>query len=352
MPKFRLSSLRFPIIAAPMAGGCNTPAWVAGVGKQGGLGSFGFAYSKCDKIRSDISTARQLAPGCPVNANFFVFQHLPSFPSTDDKAALETINQLPHGEPVNLPTSPYFYDLEEQLQVVWELRPEVITFHFGIPNNGIMRRAHDLDITIGITATCVEEALQIKDAGADFIIVQGTEAGGHRGCFDIAESPPNYISTMDLLRQCASHDHLHRVPLVAAGGLMHGTDISRALRAGAAAAQVGTLFLPTTESGIHQTYKEYLLRKEGRDTVMTRGFSGRWARAIGNKFTDHMHGKAVLPFPIQNTATQSMRKRAQTTNDGEYMSLYAGSLYKGCRDIQSVEEVFQSLVSELSSDIV
>lgn len=347
MPKFRLSSLRFPIIAAPMAGGCNTPAWVAGVGRQGGLGSFGFAYSKCDKIHNDITIARQLAPGCPVNANFFVFPHISSSPPIDHKLALETLNRLPHSEPIDLPTSPYFYDLEEQVQMVWELRPEVITFHFGIPHDDILRRAHDLDITIGITATCVEEALKIKEAGADFIIVQGTEAGGHRGCFNITGTPPNSISTMDLLQQCASHKHLQHIPLVAAGGLMRGEDISRALQEGAAAVQIGTLFLPTTESGIHRTYKEYLLNRKGRDTVLTRGFSGRWARAIGNEFTDHMHGKTVLPFPMQNTATQSIRKLAQENNDGEYMSLYAGSLYKDCRSIQSVEDVFQSLVNEL-----
>lgn len=339
-------ALGCPIVLAPMAGGPNTPALAAAVANAGGLGSFGFAYSTPERIAADLAAARALSIG-PLNANFFVFR--PVVPPAAEQAsrAIAALAALPGaaGIAFTAPVPPFVPDLAGQLEPVWRLRPEVLTFHFGLPPAPVIDRAHALGISVGVTATRSSEARAIAAAGADFIVAQGAEAGGHCGVF-VPGEPGDWLPVRELVREIA---RLADLPIIAAGGLMSGADIREVLAAGAEAAQLGTAFLATTESGASPAHRRLLLAERGRDTVLTRAFSGRYARAIRNTFTDRMSGADVLGFPLQNTLTGPLRRAAVERDDAEHQSLWAGAHYRHCRT-GSARELVRRLVAELGAD--
>lgn len=340
---FNLAKLELPIIQAPMAGGINNPRFAAEVANAGGVGSFGFAYSSPQKIAEDLIATRSLTKG-PINANFFVFSNVDLPAQLIQAQAVQALKNLPMDCEyiVAIPQAPYFPSLEEQLNPIWENVPELLTFHFGIPPIAIIDKAHSLGIAVGITATNLQEALAIEKAGADFIVAQGIEAGGHRGIFEVNQ-PDDRLSALDLtkllVKDCS-------IPIVSAGAIMDGADICGALKAGAVAAQLGTAFLCCAESGASPAHKEYLLKKHDRSSVFTKTFSGRPARGIQNEFIRLMDGQSILPFPMQNTMTASLRQLATKTNNGEYQSLWAGQDYARARNL-SAKELMLALKQEL-----
>ncbi len=337
---FALNKLRVPIIQAPMAGGPNTPALVATVTQAGGLGSFGFAYSSPQKISDDLSAAKQLTSG-PINANFFIFHDVPT-PSIElQHLAIAALKLLPCAQDLRLayPEPPYFPDLNAMLEPVWLHRPAVLTFHFGLPKPEILEHARLLGIAVGVSATCLAEGQAIEKAGADFVIAQGIEAGGHRGTFE-PDIHDEDLPTLALVRQLSAS---LSIPIVAAGGLMTGGDIALAMAAGASAAQLGTAFLVCDESGATPAHKHFLLTKPSRGTAFTHAFSGRRAQGLRNEFIDAMHGQPHLPFPLQNTLTSQIRQVAIQHNEGEYQSLWAGRAYAQARPMpaQRLMEVLE-----------
>lgn len=340
---FSFANLSIPVIQAPMAGGITTPALVSGVSNAGGLGSFGFAYSSPQMIHQDLNCVKTLTQG-PINANFFIFQNVALPDLKTVKMAIEPLQELAPDIDFVVPKPPFCPDLETQLEPVWQLQPAVLSFHFGIPPEWVMQRARALSIAIGITATSLEEALKIEQAGASFIVAQGIEAGGHRGTFEI-DSPDEPLSTFDLLHQLGKRC---TIPVVAAGGMMNGRDIRKALDLGASAVQMGSAFLCCPESGASSEYKALLLDENPRPSVFTKGFSGRWARGIENAFTRDMDGKSTLPFPIQNTLTGQLRQAAARSHDAEHQSLWAGSAFYKARTFK-VGELMKALQIELES---
>lgn len=345
---FDFKRLVAPIIQAPMAGGVCTPKLVAAVANAGGVGSFGFAYSAPEKIDQDLAAARALTAG-PINANFFCFEPVALPPPSTQLAAVQALVSLPAlaGEGVDtltMPAAPFFPDLQAQLSPVWAHRPAILTFHFGIPPRAIIDKAHNLGISVGITATCIAEALAIEQAGADFLVAQGVEAGGHRGIFDLSATDEQ-LTALDLTRQLA---RACRLPIVTAGGIMDGKDIAAAMAAGATAAQLGTAFLSCHESGASAAHKRYLLLESRRGTAVTREFSGRPARGIHNEFIAQMQGKPYLPFPLQNTLTGPLRQWASKTDNGEYQSLWAGTAYARARHL-SAADLMKALTDEIES---
>ena len=340
---FKLSNLGIPIIQAPMAGGINNPRLASEVSNAGGVGSFGFSYSTPQKISEDLAATKALTKG-PVNANFFVFSPVNLPAQTIQQQAIAALKILPlEGEySLSIPHAPFYPDLGEQLNPVWEHRPEFLTFHFGIPAPSIIEKAHALGIAIGMTATSLKEAMAIEKAGADFIVAQGIEAGGHRGIFNPEETDEKFTAialTKLLVKGCS-------IPIVAAGAIMDGSDIANILKAGAVAAQLGTAFLCCDESGASLAHKEYLLKHHDRGSVFTTGFSGRPARGIANEFIRLMESKTILPFPIQNTMTASLRQLAGRTNNGEYQSLWAGQDFSRTRKL-SAKNLMLALHEEL-----
>jgi nitronate monooxygenase len=340
---FNFTQLHLPIIQAPMAGGITTPQLVAAVANQGGVGSFGFAYSTPEKIHADLVAAQSLTSG-PINANFFIFGpvRLPS--DQMQKNAMQALRSLDVDgvQSLTIPAEPFFPNLMEQLEPIWNARPAILSFHFGLPPIGVIEKAHALGIAVGISATSLEEALAIESAHADFIVAQGIEAGGHRGQFDL-QAKDEALSTLALTAQLAKHCH---TPIVAAGGIMNGADIHAALANGAQAAQLGTAFLCCDESGTPPSYRDYLLHKQDRPTTLTKAFSGRLARGLENTFTRTMQAKTTLPFPIQNTLTGPLRQWAVAQNNAEYQSLWAGKAYEQVRSM-STKDLMQQLRNEI-----
>jgi nitronate monooxygenase len=340
---FNFTQLNLPIIQAPMAGGVTTPQLVAAVANQGGVGSFGFAYSAPEKIHADLVTAQSLTSG-PINANFFIFSPV-CLPSDQmQKNAMQALCSLGVDgvQSLTIPAEPFYPNLMEQLEPIWNARPAILSFHFGLPPEGVIEKAHALGIAVGISATSLEEALAIESAHADFIVAQGIEAGGHRGQFDL-QAKDEALSTLALTAQLAKHCH---TPIVAAGGIMNGADIHAALANGAQAAQMGTAFLCCDESGTPPSYRHYLLHKQDRPTTLTKAFSGRLARGLENTFTHTMQTQTTLPFPIQNTLTGPLRQWASTQNNAEYQSLWAGTAYAQIRSMSTA-----ALVQKLREEI-
>ena len=329
---FNFSKLDIPVIQAPMAGGINNPRLASEVSNAGGVGSFGFSYSAPQKISEDLAATKALTNG-PINANFFVFSPVDLPAQAIQEKAIQAIKNLPieSDYSVSIPQAPFYPDIEEQLNPVWKHCPAILTFHFGIPSLSIIEKAHSLGIAIGITATSLKEARAVEKAGADFIVAQGIEAGGHRGMFNPDEVDEK-LSTIDLTKLLVGGCS---IPVVAAGAIMDGADIANALKSGAVAAQLGTAFLCCEESSASPAHKEYLLHHHSRGSVFTSGFSGRPARGIDNEFIQLMDSKIVLPFPIQNTMTASLRQLAGRTNNGEYQSLWAGQDYSRTRKLNA-----------------
>jgi nitronate monooxygenase len=225
---------------------------------------------------------------------------------------------LPPPELPQLAPDPF----DEQLEAVVEARPAAFSFTFGIPAAGAIARLKALDIIIMGTATTVEEARLLRQAGVDAVVAQGSEAGAHRGTFAGAFEAA-MVPTLDLVRGIGATVPL---PSIASGGLMDGRDIAQAIQAGASAAQLGTAFLTCPESGASEAYKRAILDAREDTTVITRAFSGRPARGLANDFIQRVvdRGDMILPYPLQNMLTRAMRTAAAKQGDAGYLSLWAG----------------------------
>ena len=343
MKNFSFKDLKLPVFQAPMAGGITNPKLVSTVANFGGVGGLGFAYSSPENIEKTIRDTKELTDGY-INANFFVFKEISLPDKETQRSCIEALTNLPFENKVELelPSSPFYPSLEEQLIPVWENPPSILTFHLGIPSNTIIKKAKSLGIRIGMTATNKTEALKIQLSGADFIVAQGIEAGGHRGVFDLNQYDEK-LKIPELTKDLRKHTSL---PIVTAGGIMNGRDIRRSIKNGATAVQMGTAFLCCPESGTSSIYKKYLLNHQYRQTTITHGFSGRPARGIENSFTDLMKNRPFLPFPAQNSLTGKLRKSSELSNNGEFISLWAGENYAEIRNIPCAD-----LLREIKSEL-
>jgi nitronate monooxygenase len=209
-----------------------------------------------------------------------------------------------------------------QLEAVLEERPPAFSFTFGIPSPAQIAALKARGIAVTGTATTVEEARLLAQAGVDAIAAQGAEAGAHRGSF-AAPFADSMVPIATLVRDiCASV----ALPVIASGGIMDGRDVAAALKLGADAVQLGTAFLPCPESGAPAAYKRALLAAKTDTTVITRAFSGRPARGLTNGFIAMVAGKegAILPFRQQNDLTRPMRNEAGKQGAPDFISLWAG----------------------------
>src|SRR5690606_23770478 len=205
-----------------------------------------------------------------------------------------------------------------QVEAVLESGASLFSVTFGLPGADVVAAVKAKGMLFAATATTVEEALAAEAAGADIVVAQGSEAGGHRGTF-AAPFERAMIGTMALVPQVAD---AVSIPVVASGGIMDGRGIAAALALGASAVQMGTAFLTCTEAGIPETYREAILSAKEDATRVTRAFSGRPARGIANRFMETVDAKgAILPFPLQNALTRPMRTAAGKAGRSEYLSL-------------------------------
>jgi nitronate monooxygenase len=312
-----------PIIQGPMGGGPSTPELVAAVSNAGGLGSLGAAYLTPDKITETIRQIKALTDK-PFNVNLFAGGHMTKTDADPAPmlALLTEIHEalkLPPPVLPQLPPDPF----PAQLEAVLDSAPPIFSFTFGIPNADMMAQLRKRAITILGTATTVEEARLLADAGADAIVAQGAEAGAHRGTF-AGSFETSMVPTLDLVH--GIHRAV-RVPVIASGGLMNGLEIRHSMNAGASAASLGTAFLTCPECGAPEAHKQAILDARKDTTILTRAFSGRPARGLPNTFMARLAGKEdiILPYPLQNMLTRAMRTAAASRGDSGFLSLWAGT---------------------------
>ncbi len=333
-----------PIVGAPMAGGPSTPALAAAVSNAGGLGFVAGGYVSADRFADDITAARAATTG-PIGANLFVPQ-----PSVADWVQLEYYAEeleevaeyyrVEVGQPIHGDDDEW----ERKLEVVADVRPELVSFTFGAPPPDVVRRLSALGLLVSVTVTSAYEAGVAIAAGADNLVVQGPSAGGHRGTF-APDLEPGEESLQQLLARIGS---AHDVPLIAAGGLGTAEDIAAVLRWGAVAAQVGTALLLADEAGTNPTYRVALKNHEFDATLVTRAFSGRYARGLANNFTRLLDHVAPLGYPEINQMTKPIRAAAVEANDPHGTSLWAGTAYREARSGPAAD-IVASLAPDLRS---
>jgi len=337
--------IEHPILLAPMAGSGGTPELAAAVSNAGGQGAWGGAYANPDEIAAAIRRIRQLTSR-PFNINLFVGGY-DSDRKVDPQPMLDIMRQaharlgLPPPVLPPVPANPF----DEQFAAVLEERPPVFSFTFGMPSSEQIAMLKKRGIAVSGTATTVDEARRLAQAGVDAIVAQGAKAGAHRGSF-AAPFEDSMIPVATLVRDiCASV----ALPVIASGGIMDGRDVAAAMKLGAAAVQLGTAFLPCPESGAHAVYKRALLEAKRDATVITRAYSGRPARGIANTFIAMVAGneQAILPFRQQNDLTRPMRNAAGRLGDAGYISLWAGQGVARSR-VMPAAELVRTLVDESS----
>lgn len=338
-------SIQYPIIQAPMAGGITTSSLVSSVSNAGGLGMIGAGYLDASGLQSQIREVKSLTDH-PFGVNVFILQKAETT-EEEIKKAYDLLQ--PYREELQIqsevPTFSNTKTFEEQINVIIEEKVPVVSFTFGLPSKEVISMLKEKEITVMGTATTVKEAMMVEELGMDAVVVQGSEAGGHRGHF-LREAGESLIGLMSLIPQVTDHV---TIPVIAAGGIMDGRGIVAASVLGAKGVQMGTAFVTCKESGAHPLYKEAILHASEDEAVLTKAFSGKEARSIQNQFINEMkqHESHLPPYPIQNTLTSGIRKSAKQVNKPEYMSLWSGQSPRLSKNI-TVEELFQKMISDVA----
>jgi nitronate monooxygenase len=346
-PLFDRLGIRLPIIQSPMAG-VSSPAMAAAVSNYGGLGSLGLGAMTAAQAREAIRQFHALSHG-PLNANVFV--HRPAQANAPKQAAwlqrLQTEFERAKAPPPQALREIYtsFLVDDDMLAMLLEEKPEVVSFHFGVPRADQITRLHDAGIVLLASATNVDEAKALEAAGIDAIVAQGYEAGGHRGVFD-PDGEDTRMGTLALTRVLV---RAVRIPVIAAGGIMDGAGIAAALKLGAVAAQLGTAFIATDESLADQGFRALLFSDAAHHTVMTRVISGRPARSLANDFTRwgaQVPDDAVPDYPITYDAGKALNAAGKAAGLSGYGAQWAGQGAPLARAL-STPALMQALEKEL-----
>ena len=349
-PATRVAELlgtRYPIVQAPMAGGFTTPVLVAAVSNAGGLGSIGAALLAPEELRDAIAVVRGLTDK-PFGVNLFA--PLPRAEvDAEAVAALSAVlaplrAELGLPEPEGAPSPPPSI-VTDQVAVAAEERVPVFSFTFGIPSFETVKEAGA--VILG-TATTAAEAAELEEQGVDAVVVQGSEAGGHRGTF-LSSFDQSLVGGIALVPQVVDRV---AVPVLLAGGIMDGRGIAAALALGAEGVQLGTAFLGCPESGTPELHRRALAGSSDDATAVTAVFSGRPARAIRGSFVDVIEESGVhpLPFPLQGMATMDIRNAAAADGRMDLLFMLAG---QGAGMVRSLPagELVETLVHETMETI-
>ncbi|MGH2913562.1 MAG: NAD(P)H-dependent flavin oxidoreductase [Solirubrobacteraceae bacterium] len=318
---FDLSDLAEPVIQAPMGGGPSTVELTSAVCRAGGLGFLAAGYRERDAVREQIVAVRSQTDA-PFGVNLF----LATRPASDDVSVGHYLREL---EPeaarqgVELGELRYSDDgWQAKLDLVVEERPAVVSFTFGCPTPESVGRLHRAGVAAWVTVTNPDEAERARAVGADALVVQGTEAGGHRGGFSDDQDAGGW-GLIALLRVVA---HTTGLPLVASGGICDGSAVAAVLCAGASAAQIGTALMLSPEAGTDPAQRAVLARRA--PTRLTRAFSGRQARGIVNRFLAEHSATAPPAYPEIHYATSPLRAAARRRGDAEAFNLWAGQAHE------------------------
>ena len=337
-----LLEIEHPIIQAPMAGS-STPQMAAASANAGCLGSLGCAMMSAETYTSTYNETRSMTNGA-LNMNFFCHEapEIDAGKITKIEEILKPyydelgIEIMPESVATHFPFSGVVAD------AVLLSAPNVVSFHFGLPEQALVNALKEKGVKILSSATTVAEAKNLEARGVDAIIAQGWEAGGHHG-FYLKEKTAG-IGTIALVPQLVDAVN---VPIIAAGGIADGRGIAAALALGAAGVQIGTAFLTCEESSVPQVHQDSLMASDGSNTALTKVFSGRPARGIQNRYMDELSAieEELLDFPLMNTLTGPLRKQSASNQSADFVAQWSGQAV-GLNRKTNVSDLIESLVEE------
>jgi nitronate monooxygenase len=328
--------IALPVVQAPMAGVQDSRLAIA-VSNAGGLGSIPGAMLGPEALRADLAA---LGAGTTQAYNVNFFCHSSPAPDAARERAWRSalapyfaeLGLDPDAAPTGPVRAPFSHDAAD---VLAEFRPAVVSFHFGLPEPGLLARVRSWGSAIWSSATTVDEARWLEAHGADVIIAQGLEAGGHRGHF-LSDDLDRQMGTLALVPQVV---HAVDLPVVAAGGIADAAGVTAALALGAAAVQVGTAYLLCPEATTSAVHRAALTGDGAPTTALTNLISGRPARGIVNRIMRELGPMSPLPpaFPLAAGATGPLRSAAERLGRGDFSPLWAGQNVTGCRVAPAAE---------------
>ncbi len=319
-------------VQAPMAGVQGSALAIA-VSNAGGLGSLPCAMLGPDTLRRELETI-EAKTSKPYNVNFFC--HVQPAPNAEREArwreALSPYFEEFGIDATVIPAGPGRSPFsDEAAEVLSGFKPAVVSFHFGLPPEHLLTRVRSWGSKILSSATTVEEARWLEARGADAIIAQGLEAGGHRGHF-LSEDLTGQLGTLALVPQIAD---AVKIPVIASGGIADSRGVSATLALGAAGVQVGTAYLLCPEATTSAVHRVALKSDAAAVTALTNLFSGRPARGIVNRLMRELGPMSSLPpiFPLAASAVAPLRAKAESQGNGGFSPLWAGQNVKGCKEV-------------------
>src|SRR5438445_7827772 len=328
----------YPLIQGPL-GGLSSQKLTAAVSNFGGLGSFAAHSLTPGAIKDVIAEIRSLTSK-PFAMNFWVSMEDEGARTADENAFNRSLAPLAvHIAALGAPRPEYkpysWIRFEDQVRVLLDQKVPVFSFIYGIPPQDILEecRAKGI-ITIG-TATTPEEGLALQEAGVDAVVASGFEAGGHRGSF-LRPAEDSLTGTLSLVPQVVD---IVDVPVIAAGGIGDARGVIAALALGAEAVQMGTAFLACEESGASRLHRETLRRRNAGHTSLTKGFTGRLARAIHNRVMKDLNrnGTEILPYPLQRELVRNLTVAAEAAGRADLVPMWAGQSanLSNCTDVSA-----------------
>ena len=324
----------FRLIQAPMAG-AQDERLAAAVSNAGGLGSLPCAMLSLDGLKGAMSRLTKLTEHA-YNLNFFAHESVPLTPEAE-QAWLTTLSPYFHEfglDPKQLAAGPKRQAFNQaMLDVIAPFKPKVVSFHFGLPDKTLMTPIQQWGGQVWSTATTVEEAVWLAQHGADAIIAQGLEAGGHRGHF-LKPNLSGQLTTLDLVQAITK---VVSTPVIAAGGIVDAQTVKQAMNAGASAVQVGTAYLLCDEATTSVVHRQALQAPGAHHTQITNVFSGRAARGIVNRAISELGpwNDTAPVFPHASDAMTALRKVNEANGLGDFSPLWCGQNAKGCLSVSA-----------------
>ena len=348
-----LLKLRYPIVQGPFGGGHSSAELVAAVTNAGGLGSFGAMGLAPAELGGLCASIRAMTDG-PFAINLWVstaddLSDVPSMEARYEEALspLEPLFEaLGVAPPMLVPATPH--DFEAQAEALIEAAPPVFSFVFGVPSEDILERCRQRGIVTAGTATTVEEAVALDQAGVDVIVATGFEAGGHRVSF-LRSAESSLMGTLALVPQVVD---AVRAPVVAAGGIADGRGVAAVLALGASGAQIGTAFLACEESNATTHHRDTLHSEIAWHTVLTRAYSGRLGRGLANRVSEAYatRHERPMPYPVQGQLNRALREAGEAQGRDDFTPLWAGQSARLVRD-RHAAALIQRVVEEVEERI-
>lgn len=345
-----LLGIKYPIVQGPFGGGLSSVALTSTVSNSGGLGSFGGQpYSAKEIVETCIEIKK--VTNKPFNVNLWVNDRDARLSVFGDEDYIRLTDLFsPYFKELGLPIPEKPKDLgakfEDQIEAIYEAKPAVFSFVYGIPSENILEKCRSLGIKTVGAATTVDEAITLEKAGVDGIVATGFEAGGHRVSF-LRSAEDSLTGTFALIPQVADNV---KIPVIAAGGIADARGVRAAFALGADAVQIGTAFLATNQSNAAQDHKDKLFSDEARYTVLTKVFTGRLSRGIKNRLTEELKEKENLlaPYPLQSKFMGYLKAYPATAGSNPAFKSYWSGQSAPLLKYRDAKELIQSIVYEMN----